>query len=186
MTIVADSPAGLGPSKGSPSGPAERLAARLDDPQVAASLDTLLDHADLLALLVSGLDAALTRSDTMMLALTQGIGDARKLSGDAFPDAGDITKLAQGLSTLVGPLTEMLPTLEALMKSDLADPRVIETASLASRAVIAGSEQARRDKPEVRGAFALLRALKDPDVSRGLGFALAVAKAFGQQLRAAG
>lgn len=186
MTIVADSPAGLGPSAGRPAGSAQQLAARLEDPRVAASLDTLLDHADLLAVIVSGLDAALTRSPTMMVALSQGLEDARKLSGESLPDPSELTRLAQGLSTLVGPLTEMLPTLEALMKSDLADPRVIDTASMASRAVVAGAEQARREQPEISGVFALMRALKDPDVSRGLGFVVAVAKAFGQQLRGTG
>ena len=35
--------------------PADTVRDRLDDPQVAAALNTLLDHADVLAILVSGL-----------------------------------------------------------------------------------------------------------------------------------
>ena len=38
------------------AGPADAVRERLDDPRVAEALTTLLDHADLLAVLVSGLD----------------------------------------------------------------------------------------------------------------------------------
>jgi hypothetical protein len=41
------------------------LAQRLAEPRTAAALNALLDHADLLALLVSGLDELISRGDTI-------------------------------------------------------------------------------------------------------------------------
>jgi hypothetical protein len=45
--------------------PVDGLRARLDDPQVAAALDDLLRHADLLAPLVDGLDGGIRRGDVI-------------------------------------------------------------------------------------------------------------------------
>jgi len=45
--------------------PAQALAKRLAEPRTAAAVNTLLDHADLLALLVSGLDGLVSRGDTI-------------------------------------------------------------------------------------------------------------------------
>jgi hypothetical protein len=124
--------------------PAQALAERLAEPRTAAAINTLLDHADLLALLVSGLDGLVSRGDTIT------------------------DSLADGVSELLG--------------SDLVDPKVIEIAALASRAVSTGAEQASRRDLRVTGVVGLVRALKDPDVSRALGFALSIAKALGREL----
>jgi hypothetical protein len=124
--------------------PAQALAERLAEPRTAAAISTLLDHADLLALLVSGLDGLVSRGDTIT------------------------DSLAYGLSELLG--------------SDLVDPKVIEIAALASRAVTTGAEHASRRDLRVTGVVGLARALRDPDVSRALGFALSIAKALGREL----
>jgi uncharacterized protein YjgD (DUF1641 family) len=124
--------------------PAQALAERLAEPRTAAAINTLLDHADLLALLVSGLDGLVSRGDTIT------------------------DSLADGVSELLG--------------SDLVDPKVIEIAALASRAVTTGAEQASRRDLRVTGVVGLARALRDPDVSRALGFALSIAKALGREL----
>lgn len=132
--------------------PGQALAQRLAEPRTAAAVNSLLDHADLLALLVSGLDGLLSRGDTITDSLADGAGELRAA------------------------------VLEALIGSDLADPKVIEISGLASRAVTAGAEQAARNDLRVTGVVGLARALRDPDVSRALGFALSIAKALGREL----
>ncbi|GFG55680.1 hypothetical protein CQY20_08460 [Mycolicibacterium agri] len=45
--------------------PGDELIQRLYDPQVAASLGVILDHADLLATVIQGLDGMLRRADVI-------------------------------------------------------------------------------------------------------------------------
>jgi hypothetical protein len=163
----------------------EALIARLDDPQVASSLNALLDHVDLLVLLVEGLDGLLRRGDTITDSLTQGVEDLRGLEGGAaVPTAGQVVELTQGLTRLTPTLVDLLPTIEQLLRSDLGDPRVIEIAGMGGRALTRGAQQAEAQQPRVSGVLALMKVLKDDDVARGLGFLVSVAKAFGQELKA--
>lgn len=163
----------------------QHLATRLADPKVAASLDQLLSHADVLALLVVGLDGLLSRGETISESLAAGVSEMRAAgTSSGLPSAGELGTLLQRLVTLTGPLTASLPALEQLLTSDLADPRVIDTASMASRAIVKGTSTSRGT--QVGGIWALLRALRDEDVSRALGFVLGIAKALGQELRTAG
>ncbi len=168
-----------------PQQPAQALAARLEDPAVAAALHRLLDHADLLAILVVGLSGFISRSETISDSLADGVTELRGIgAGAGLPSPGELATLLQQLLTLTGPLTHSLPALEQLLTSDLADPRVIETASMASRAIIAGGSGPRATP--VTGILGLLRALRDEDVSHALGFVLGIAKSLGQELRAPG
>lgn len=164
--------------------PVQALAARLDDPQVAAALHRLLDHVDLLSILALGLSEFVSRGETISNSLASGVSDLRSSNiGAGFPPPGEIATLLQRLLTLTGPVTDSLPTVEKLLTSDLGDPRVIDTASMASRAVVKAT-QGPAPAP-VTGIRALLRALKDDDVSRALGWVLAIAKNLGQELRQA-
>src|SRR4051794_30682548 len=105
--------------------PVAALVERLDDPVVAESLNTLLDHADLLAVLVSGLNGLVSRGDTITDSIADGVVELRSVAGgDGMPDLGTLLATLQRLTTLVGPLGDILPTIEHLMTSDLADPRV--------------------------------------------------------------
>jgi len=161
---------------------AHALAKRLAEPRTAAAVNTLLDHADLLAILVSGLDALVSRSDTITESFADGVSELRAVGEPARVNATQLAATAKQLSALAPPLLDKLPVLEALLSSDLADPKVIELASMASRAVTRGAEQADRGDLRVTGVVGLLRALKDPDVSRALGFVLSIAKALGKEL----
>jgi Protein of unknown function (DUF1641) len=158
------------------------LTQRLAEPRTAAAMNVLLDHADLLALLVSGLDGLISRGDTITDSLAEGVSELRAVGDPALANATKLASTAKQLGALAPPLLEKLPVLEALLDSDLADPQVIELASMASRAVIKGAEQAHRTDLKVTGIVGLVRALKDPDVSRALGFVLSIAKALGQEL----
>jgi hypothetical protein len=168
--------------------PVSQLAARLDDPAVAQSLHQLLDHADLLAILVIGLDGLARRSEAVTDALVSSVAELRAVERPAgLPDAAHLLQIAQQLGGMVGPTVDMLPTVEYLLRSDLGDTRVIDIAAMASRAIIAGS-QASETGPEKQrrpGFFALWRAFRDEDTRRALGFGLGVAKALGRELKQA-
>jgi uncharacterized protein YjgD (DUF1641 family) len=176
--------------------PADVLAERLSDPRVASSLNTLLDHADLLALLVTGLDGLLSRGDTITDSIADSVSELRTAGGRTWPDAAGAVDTVKRLAVILPLFTDNLPALESLLdrlpvlvsllSSDLADPRVIDLAGAASRAVVTGANQAAAGPAPATGIRALLRALKDPDVSRALGVGLTIAKAFGKEINQAG
>jgi hypothetical protein len=168
--------------------PVRQLAARLDDPTVAQSLHTLLDHADLLAVLVLGLDGLARRGDVITDALVDSVSELRALQRPAgLPDAAELLRIGQQIGAMVGPAVDILPTVEYLLRSDLGDTRVIDIAAMASRAIVAGSQvsEAASEKERRPGLFALWRASRDKDTRRALGFGLGVAKALGRELKAA-
>ncbi|MHB1738469.1 MAG: DUF1641 domain-containing protein [Actinomycetes bacterium] len=167
-----------------PLDPVERVVARLDDPTVSTALHELLDHLDLLAVLVVGLDQMVGRGDTISDSLADGVHELRQVQGQSqLPDLSMVITLIRRLSALVEPLLDVLPSIERLMRSDLADPRVIDLGSMLSRAAVRGAEQAATHRTRVAGVRALMRMLKDEDIARGLGLAVSIAKALGQEAR---
>jgi hypothetical protein len=174
----------LDPTLIAPS-PGDAVVAKLEDPRVAAALCDLLEHADLLAVLVTGLDAMIRRGDTITGGLAKAVGDWREAMAETAGDGEpvDLTKLASSLRTLSAAVSDATPGLEALFRSALTDPRAVDVASSVARSIIAGAEAAKREPAKPMGAFALLRTLKDEDVARGLNFLIHVARAFGRELK---
>ncbi len=162
--------------------PATALAGRLAEPEVADALNTLLDHADLLAILVTGLDGLISRGDTIADALADGVAEIRLAGERTGLDTAKTASSLRQVAASAPRLIDKLPVIEDLLGSDIADPRLIDIVSAVSRAAVRGAEQAQSTDLKVTGLRALLRALKDPDVSRALGFVLSIAKALGAEL----
>lgn len=173
--------------------PSERVRAKLDDPRVAESLNDLLDHADLLAILVSGLDGLMQRSDEISDSLTSAIREFKGAAGDpslasSIPGfeslrSVDLAGLAESFATLSDKVIVATPALNSLLGSRLTDPQATEVLTQLGDALVEAKADAARNPRGPKGLFAILKTSKDPDVIRGLGFLLQVAKAFGRQLR---
>lgn len=163
----------------------DAVVAKLEDPRVAAALCDLLEHADLLAVLVTGLDAMIRRGDTITGGLAKTVEDWRAATAEAARDREpvDLQKLAASLRTLSIAISEATPGLEALFRSSLSDPRAVEVASSVARSIIDGAEKAKSEPAKPMGAFTLLRMLKDEDVARGMHFLIHTARAFGRELK---
>ena len=165
--------------------PADTVRDRLDDPQVAAALNTLLDHADVLAVLVSGLDGFVRRGDTITSTLSSAVSEFRGASSaGAIPGAEafkgvDLQTLAASLATLSASVAGATPSLNTLLTSKLTDPQAAQVLASLGDALIDGKAGAANPP---KGLYGLYKATKDPDVSRGLGFLLAVAKSFGRRV----
>jgi Protein of unknown function (DUF1641) len=164
--------------------PTAALVARLNDPVVIRALTELLDHADLMAVLVTGLAELVGRGDTIADSLAEGVGELRAASPSSLPSTADTVELVRALLTLSRPMLGLLPALERLLSSELTDPAVVDIGSVAARAAVRGASDAAAQQP-VNGLRALLRALRDDDVSRALGYVIAIARALGQELRRA-
>lgn len=172
--------------------PSDEIKARLDDPQVAASVNMLLQHADLLAVLLTGLDGLVRRSDTIGDSLTSAIGEfkgdfqGRSLT-DSIPGADalknvDFAGLAASLATLSDKVIGAAPGINSLLASPLTNPQAAEVLGQLGQALIDGKAAAAKSPEGPKGVFALLKATRDRDVARGLGFLIQVARAFGKQL----
>lgn len=146
--------------------------ARLHDPAVSAALSSLLDHADLLAILVEGLDDFVERSEVIAESLSAGFGELRgAMDGEALAKAGaDLGRLRAAATSL--------------MSSDPLKPEALETIGVLARGMVRGNA-AYSDRPvQVRGLLSLARLLKDPDINRALSFVVTLAKHVGQELNA--
>lgn len=162
--------------------PVDAVLERLNDPAVAASLVTLLDNAELLSTLVLGLTSLLERGDTIMDSVSTGVNELKTVStnGDSrldLPTPAEVTGLVSALAKSTPVITEVLD-------SSMVSSETVELLSLVSAAASEGAAQARRSKASVTGLRATLRALKDPEVGRGLGLLIEISKALGRRLDA--
>jgi uncharacterized protein YjgD (DUF1641 family) len=159
----------LAPSR--PETAADVVAAKLRDPQVAASLATLLDHADLLALLVEALDGFVERSEVIGDSLISGLDELRTIAD------------ANGGNPLAGIDFEAIKTLtQTLANSDLLKPEAVEALGVIARGAARGSAQYAGAPVQIGGLLSLGRLLKDPDINRAISFTMTLAKAVGQEL----
>lgn len=184
----------------------ETLLEKLENPEVVAALSSLLDNVDLLAVLIAGLNGLVQRSELMGEAIIEGFGDIRTMTGGVTaPEEvmglnvkavlGDVSELSKALPEL----TSMLPQLTSILPkvapglAEIADAGLIDefTRSGLTEArsvdqlgnLLKGVAKGINSKPvEVSGVLSLVRQVKDPDVSRGLGFALGLLQAIGAQI----
>lgn len=155
--------------------PADVLLARLDDPEVAAALLTLLDNADVLAFVVQSLDGLLRRADVISDSVESGLGDVRALADSARFLVEPTRKLAEQAPGIADAAT-------ALLDSGMLNRDVVTLLGQFAAAVLAGREASRRNRTTVSGIRGTLNVLKDPEVGRGLGLFVEVARALGRDL----
>lgn len=161
------------------SRPIEAVTERLDDPAVAASLVTLLDNAELLSTLVLGLSGLISRSESIMDTVVEGLHDYRA-STDERPDgAPTLGQLGQAARELA----DAAPALQAVLDSAMTRPETIALLSLVSEAATEGAEAARANDAKV-STYGLIKAMRDDDVQRGVGLVIEIARALGRRLPA--
>ena len=148
--------------------------ARLEDPAVAASLVSLLDHADLLAVIVEGLDGFIARSEIIGNSLLDSVTELRESV------AGSDVAGSTGVD-----LPKLVDTASRLSSSDLVDPAALDQLSVLARGMVKGGEQFESRPVEIGGALSLLKLLKDPDINRAISYFATVAKAVGQEINTA-
>ena len=184
----------------------ETLLEKLENPEVVAALSSLLDNVDLLAVLIAGLNGLVQRSELMGEAIIDGFGDIRTLTGSVtapeevmglnikavLGDVSELTKALPELTSMRPQLTSILPKvapglaeiadaglIDEFIRSGLTEARSVDQLGNLLKGVAKGINS----KPvEVSGVLSLVRQVKDPDVSRGLGFALGLLQAIGAQI----
>lgn len=164
------------------------LIEKLGDPKTLTAINSLLQHVELLAFLGEAAEGFLQRGDTVIEAVAESVSDLRTVSrgsdlAKALPTLQKIAKVAlekHTLEAIVLVADAALPVVE----SGLLDPELVRSVADAGATLAESYEEARAEKPKPMGPLALVGALRDPDVQRTMGFAIAVAKKFGARTRA--
>jgi len=152
------------------------LLAKLAEPGVADALTSLLSHADLVAILVEGLDGLVGRSEEIGDSLVDGIAELQSTVGATNILGGlDVGAVGRSLVSIAG----ASPTVADLLTSGLLDD-----VQPLLRGVTRGNEMYAARSVEIGGAFSLLKLLKDPDIHRTVTYLATLAKAIGQELAA--
>lgn len=170
------------------SEPRDALIERLNDPQTAESLNTLIDNLELIAFSVTAVDGFLRRSDAVIDAVTEGVHDLKSTIPSLDNDLVDPAEIVPRLTELakVGlQLSDLMNSDEfkALMQSGVLSPETLTLVGQAGDALVASRQEAAAQQTAQKiGIFGLLRALNDPDVQRSLNFLLTFSKQFGRKL----
>lgn len=158
----------------------DRLVDRLGEPQTAAALHLLLDNIELLAVIVSGVDGLARKGEVIGDTAAEVLADLRAAVEATGLDARTTTRQ---LSTLIPTLADAAPTIRRICESPIVEPEPVAVLSEFALSLAAGLQAAQESSTKV-GLRGLLRATKDEDVQRGLGFLVEVAKVFGRDLGA--
>lgn len=174
--------------------------ALLSDPKTLTSLNSLLQHAELIAYLVGAIDALLKRSDTMV----ESLGAILHELGAATPGAGNsLLTLVQTLHerrdylprliVAVPQFTEIIEKIAPFVASEefnaLLDSGIFhpDTVNLLARAGDIFVEAYNDDRTAERrlGPIGAIRALNDPDVQRVIAWLVNFSRRFGKSLNSA-
>ena len=166
--------------------PGDEVIARLDEPAIASSLSLILEHADLLATIIVGLDGLLRRAEVIGDNVASGVAEIREVvasrTGQQLWPSVDFAALSDSITRLSAAVVEATPAVDRVLHSPLTDPQTAEVLAEVGEALLEGKRAATADSRGPKGVFALMRVTKDPDVSRGLGFMIQIARAFGRRL----
>lgn len=184
----------MGMSRTEEEAAAAAIAERLNDPLVAQSLASLLDHVELLSILVGGLDQLVSRSEVISQSMVEGVDDLRAMAagnpGDAPVDFGAVVSAGRQLA---GVLPKAAPgmvhavesgAIDTLLGSDLVSTEAVDQISLLARGLVKGGDRFAAQPVQIGGLLALGKLLKDPDINRALSYFATVAKSVGQELAA--
>jgi uncharacterized protein YjgD (DUF1641 family) len=156
----------------------DHLLNRLNDPVVAASLNSLLDNIELLAVLVAGLDGLARKGEVIGDTIAEVLDQVRSTTQSTGLDP---MQAAQQLGTIIPTLAAASPAINRILESPIVEPEPIDILSETALALVEGLKAAEAGKTRL-GLRGLLRATRDKDVQRGLGFVVEVARVFGREL----
>jgi hypothetical protein len=149
------------------------LAAKLADPGVAESLSTLLSHADLAAILLTGLDGFISRTEVIGNSLLAGLNELRGTVDFDEVSGFDVKGFVEVLRTISRTAPQLLGMLEPTVTNQLA---------MIGKGLQEGSADYVSKPIRVDGPMSALKLLKDPEIARTISYAATVAKAIGREL----
>lgn len=173
----------------------ESLTQVLSSPQVQSflvsdalpateSLTRLASRAEELEYLLEMIGGLIRRGPDIADNLNDAVNDVRASFGKSSEGAAQLSNTLQKAKSLITPENiDRMVGLFDMLQSTILDEKTISMVSSMGEALVESSESTNSKDTSISGIFQLMRALKDPDVARTLGFALEFAKAFGKKLK---
>lgn len=159
------------------------LVNRISQVETATSILSLLDRIELLSLLLSGMDELLQRGDTIADSISDGISEMKRISTEVNSSKTiSISDLISNFSKLTISLSDQAPAISALLDSGMLNNDVVDLLSTAAGAAVEANFNSRKPGSTIKGVRALLRAMKDPEVSRGITFVVELARSLGRRM----
>ncbi|MEM1448531.1 MAG: DUF1641 domain-containing protein [Planctomycetota bacterium] len=161
---------------------------KLGDPALVDALAGLADKAPLLLFAAEAATGFLERAEVVIDNVADSVQDVKKLAADGPREAFEMLSTLGGLLPAVQTLlNEIAPLLEsgafeALVQSTILHPENVQAVSRVGDALKA-TQVAQAAAPQQLGLFGMMRALRDPDAQRALGFFATFLKEFGKQMR---
>jgi uncharacterized protein YjgD (DUF1641 family) len=164
----------------------EKLQKRLNDPQVAAALNRILDNIDLLALSVTSLDGFLRRGDVIADSLGKAVNELKDTSPTVNLNPSEIITSVLKFKKTADEIVAVLESDEfsTLKKSGIFDPRTVSIIGEAGNALQETYDSERTAQPKKLGIFGLLKTLRDPEVQWSLNFLIEFSKRFSRKINA--
>lgn len=170
-----------------------KVLERLTDASTLEALNTLLDQLPLVSFLMQALSEFMERGEVVADNLAEVVQELHLKE----MDPAKVIKLMESLpklqeagdkllaSDLLGEnLHKLMDAGTSVLKSGMLDEHVVNRlGELGKQTVSAYDEAISRPTQPIGGLFAMLRAMKDPDVQKVLGFGLSFAKAFAKNIK---
>lgn len=176
-----------GLEKVSPALESEALE-KLGDPALVDALASLSSHAHLLTFAAEAASGFLERGELIVENISEGVQEIRGITDggsqaalDMLSQLGSLLPAVQALLSQVQPLVES-GSFEHLANSKILAPEMVDTVARVGDALHA-TRVSHHANPTSLGVFGMLKALRDPDAKRGLGFLATFLKEFGRQMR---
>ncbi len=171
-----------------------KVLERLTDPETLATVNLLLDKLPLVAFMLESLEGFISRGETVADNLSAAVGELKL--GEHNIDLAKLPALLEKLpklteageklldSDLMGDgLPKVIEAGVSMVDSGMMDKDVVRTlGDLGRKSAETYNEVASKPVAPVGGLFATLKATKDPDVQKSVGFFFAFAKAFAKHL----
>ncbi|MHB8188866.1 MAG: DUF1641 domain-containing protein [Ferrimicrobium sp.] len=161
----------------------DQLRQKLSDPVIANALSLLVDQAGLLAFLLQGVDEFLARGDVIADSLADGFGELRAVTAETRGGEGvHLGELASNFAKLTVSLSESSPAIAELLDSGMFTSEVVQLLATVAASAVEARGAVVSGPPKIRGTYSLIKSLKDPEVQRGLNYAIEFAGALGRKV----
>ena len=169
------------------------LVGEVNKPETLAAIAQIIQLAPVAAVLLGGIDGFIRRGDTIMENVAAGIREAQPQISETY--LLELVAIAKQLPTMLPALMQRLPLLlqtgsrlaeitesaevQAFLNSKMLSPQTIGFLGDVGEMVVQTQENFQVAPKEV-GVWGLYKAMSDPDVQRGLGFVMELARNFGK------
>ncbi len=155
----------------------ERLVDKLSDPATAEYALGIVENLEALYVLTVSLNEFLKRGDVIVSSLSEGVGELRSATAET---GKSYSITLEELFELFRSLGDKSAALGALLRNQLLEEHFISGVSVLTKSLAQAHQKTKTLKTQTKGLGSLIRSIRDPDVQRGLDFAIELLRSLGR------